>query len=271
MTQWRGKLFFAPRATKQSSCRTLLAGLSRGLAMLGNKNVENPWKSSTTPRCGRCIVAQLSAVLFARRSSSAIARMAEDCEARQHQRPGRRLTDVSLEPVFPSDLDGAQRARHNEIRRRVRRARPIAAANAAADKIPLVLRPSLPPGARILSDTTFVNEVNSAMSRSTHIRACERPTGTILPRRRSCCSARYSCPPAQARCCPAPALPAQGFFCTASTARERFENNLRQLSLKLGGHFENRQTEGLPAPTGADVGRVATGNPVEAKFTASVA
>jgi hypothetical protein len=212
MTQWRGKPFFAPRATKQSSCRTLLAGLSRGLAMLGNKNVENPWKSSTTPRCGRCIVAQLSAVLFARRSSSAIARMAEDCEARQHQRPGRRLTDVSLEPVFPSDLDGAQRARHNEIRRRVRRARPIAAANAAADKIPLVLRPSLPPGALILSDTTFVNEVNSAMSRSTHIRACERPTGTILPRRRSCCSARYSCPPAQARCCPAPALPAQGFF-----------------------------------------------------------
>ena len=49
-----------------------------------------------------------------------------------------------------------------------------------------------------------------------------RGGGTRRRPPRSLGSARSSCPPARARCCPAPALPARGFFCVFAPAFENY-------------------------------------------------
>jgi hypothetical protein len=165
MTQWRGKPFFAPRATEQSSCRALLyfcdSSRSRGLRST----------ATSAPRPTGLPLASVSPPAVGRGTT----------------RPAQR--DPLTRPTRTSPL----------------------AANAAADKILLVLRPFLPPGRRIRSDSLSLTTSTWQWLEAPTFEPCGRREQFRAGRVPSVQRA-YSCPPARARCCPAPALPAQGFF-----------------------------------------------------------
>jgi hypothetical protein len=67
-----------------------------------------------------------------------------------------------------------------------------------------------------------VNDVNSATREIIWIGAdISAGRGTIQRRSRFRCPARFFCPPALARCCPAPVPPARGFFIPDGSPRNR--------------------------------------------------
>jgi hypothetical protein len=66
-------------------------------------------------------------------------------------------------------------------------------------------------------------EGGSALSRSSSRRFLKKTTGEAeqgTGRRVYGAQRAHSCPPARARCCPAPALPARGFFCRVKERRD---------------------------------------------------